>query len=232
MVSVPPAIGASTNRNWSKQGSHRWPISSVAIRSNWRGIWPRRGDPIGRRISREEPIRTRRPKRAQRSRCFRRQPAGSALPWTRHGYDGGGAGQRPEDRADGPSRLEIQILAGQTSETRVVAYAAGSTSAEAGFNILVNRNRAVADRRALIANMSGNQLRSTRFYPGRVLRCCAEGLPTMTKPSAFEMSRRNLLIGTATSVAVGTTARTAKTQDCGWHFCSCGGNACHGRSFH
>jgi xanthine dehydrogenase YagT iron-sulfur-binding subunit len=35
----------------------------------------------------------------------------------------------------------------------------------------------------------------------------------MPKTSAFEMSRRNLLIGTATSVAVGTEARTAKSQE-------------------
>ncbi len=33
-----------------------------------------------------------------------------ALPWTRHGHGGGGAGQRPRDRADGPSRVDIQIF--------------------------------------------------------------------------------------------------------------------------
>jgi xanthine dehydrogenase YagT iron-sulfur-binding subunit len=35
----------------------------------------------------------------------------------------------------------------------------------------------------------------------------------MTKMSAFEISRRKLLIGTATSVVVGTAARTAKSED-------------------
>jgi hypothetical protein len=33
-----------------------------------------------------------------------------ALPWTRHGHGGGGAGQWPRDRADGPSRVGIQIF--------------------------------------------------------------------------------------------------------------------------
>jgi xanthine dehydrogenase YagT iron-sulfur-binding subunit len=35
----------------------------------------------------------------------------------------------------------------------------------------------------------------------------------MRKPSAFEMSRRNLLIGTATSVAIGAASRAAKAQN-------------------
>ncbi|MET4385756.1 xanthine dehydrogenase YagT iron-sulfur-binding subunit [Bradyrhizobium sp. F1.4.3] len=35
----------------------------------------------------------------------------------------------------------------------------------------------------------------------------------MRKPSAFEMSRRNLLIGTATSVAIGAAARAAMAQN-------------------
>jgi xanthine dehydrogenase YagT iron-sulfur-binding subunit len=35
----------------------------------------------------------------------------------------------------------------------------------------------------------------------------------MRKPSAFEMSRRNLLIGTATTVAIGAGARTASAQN-------------------
>jgi xanthine dehydrogenase YagT iron-sulfur-binding subunit len=35
----------------------------------------------------------------------------------------------------------------------------------------------------------------------------------MPKTSAFEMSRRNLLIGTAASVALGTSARSARSQD-------------------
>src|ERR1700760_4951664 len=35
----------------------------------------------------------------------------------------------------------------------------------------------------------------------------------MFKPSSFEMSRRNLLVGTATSVVLGGTARTAAGQD-------------------
>jgi xanthine dehydrogenase YagT iron-sulfur-binding subunit len=35
----------------------------------------------------------------------------------------------------------------------------------------------------------------------------------MRKPSAFEMSRRNLLIGTATSVAIGAASHAAKAQN-------------------
>jgi xanthine dehydrogenase YagT iron-sulfur-binding subunit len=35
----------------------------------------------------------------------------------------------------------------------------------------------------------------------------------MRKPSAFEMSRRNLLIGTATSVAIGAASRAAEAQN-------------------
>ena len=35
----------------------------------------------------------------------------------------------------------------------------------------------------------------------------------MTEPSAFKMSRRNLLIGTATSVALGTSTKGASLQD-------------------
>ncbi|KJC53591.1 ferredoxin [Bradyrhizobium sp. LTSP849] len=35
----------------------------------------------------------------------------------------------------------------------------------------------------------------------------------MRKPSAFEMSRRNLLIGTATSVAIGAASRSAQAQN-------------------
>ena len=35
----------------------------------------------------------------------------------------------------------------------------------------------------------------------------------MRKPSAFEMSRRNLLLGTATSVAIGATCGVAKAQN-------------------
>jgi xanthine dehydrogenase YagT iron-sulfur-binding subunit len=35
----------------------------------------------------------------------------------------------------------------------------------------------------------------------------------MTEPSAFKMSRRNLLVGTATSVALGTSATSARLQD-------------------